>query len=197
MLSMLQQYISLKNDIDAPESSRGFKRYEVIAKLYLLLNKLSEDQLITLLKLLLRNKMVDYLFKLTIDLSDTQRLVLMKQLKQITSKTSRYDRRKFIRKNCLINAKLSVANKILACFILDISPYGAFVDTSDGILVGQTAKLMFSYPNNRERLILSAEIAWCENQGAGMKFSRLTSKQLDLIRAFAENGQTVYEIKSC
>lgn len=197
MLSTLQHYISLKKDIDVQSYSQGSKRYEVIAKLYLLLNKLSEDQLITLLKLLLRNKIVDYLFKLTIDLSDTQRLVLMKQLKQITSKTSRYDRRKFIRKNCLINAKISVANKILVCFILDISPYGAFVDTSEGILVGQAAKVMFSSPYNRERLILSAEIAWCENQGAGLQFSRLTAKQLDLIRAFTENRQKVYEIKSC
>jgi Tfp pilus assembly protein PilZ len=197
MLSTLHQYIDLNKVIDEPAYRQGAKRYEVIARLYLLLNKLSEEQLVTLLKLLLRNRMVDYLFKLTIDLSDTQRLVLMKQLKQITSKTSHYDRRKFIRKNCLINAKISVANKIFICFILDISPYGAFVDTSEGIMVGQTAKLMFSSPNNCERLILSAEVAWSKDEGSGLKFSRLTPKQLDLIRTFTENGQKVYEINSC
>lgn len=177
--------------------SLGSKRYEVVARLYFLLNKLSEEQKITLLKLLVRNKIIDYTFKLIIDLSDTQRLILMKQLEQITFQRSHYDRRKFIRKNCLINAKISVGNKIIPCFILDISPYGAFVDTSEGILVGHTAKLMFSSPIDRERLILSAQIAWCEDQDAGVKFSRLTPKQLDGIRAFTENRQKVYEINSC
>lgn len=197
MLSTLHQFIDLKKEAEMPYYSLGSKRYEVVARLYFLLNKLSEEQKITLLKLLLRNKMVDYTFKLVIDLSDTQRLILMKQLEQITSKRSHYDRRKFIRKNCLINAKISVANKILPCFILDISPRGAFVDTSEGILVGQAAKLLFSSPINRERLILTAQIAWCEDQDAGLKFSRLTPQQLDAIRIFTENRQKVYEINSC
>ena len=109
MLSTLHQFIDLKKEAEMPYYSLGSKRYEVVARLYFLLNKLSEEQKITLLKLLLRNKMVDYTFKLVIDLSDTQRLILMKQLEQITSKRSHYDRRKFIRKNCLINAKISVA----------------------------------------------------------------------------------------
>ena len=197
MLSTLHQYLNLKKDIEVPDYSQGSKRYEVVARLYFLLNKLSEEQKITLLKLLVRDKLVDYLFKSIIDLSDNQRLVLMKQLEQITSNPARYDRRKFIRKDCLINAKISVANKILPCFILDISPYGAFVDTGERIWEGQPAKLMFSSPNNRERLILSGEIVWCEDQGAGMKFSHLTAKQLDFIRDFTENKRKVYEIKSC
>ena len=197
MLTTLHQFINLKKDFEAPDSSQQSKKHEVLARLYFLLNKLSEDQKITLLKLLLRDRTVDYLFKLIIDLTDNQRLVLMKQLEQITSKPSPYDRRKFIRKDCLINAKISAANKIFPCFILDISPYGAFIDTSEGILAGQTAKLMFSSPNNGERLILSVGIAWCDNRGAGLKFSHLTPKQLDVIRAFTENSQKVYEINSC
>lgn len=197
MFSTLHQFLNLNRDVDMPDYSQGSKRHEVVARLYYLLNKLSQEQKITLLKLLLRDKMVDYIFKLIIDLSDNQRLVLMKQLEQITSKHSDYDRRKFARKDCLINAKISLANKILPCFILDISPYGAYIDTSEGILVGKTAKLMFSSPNHGERLILTAEIVWCENQGTGMKFSHLTPKQLDVIREFAENKQKVYEINSC
>ena len=124
MLTTLHQFMNLKKDFEAPDSSQQSKRHEVLARLYFLLNKLSEDQKITLLKLLLRDRTVDYLFKLIIDLTDNQRLVLMKQLEQITSKPSPYDRRKFIRKDCLINAKISAANKIFPCFILDISPYG-------------------------------------------------------------------------
>ena len=197
MLSTLNQYLNLKNDLETPEQGPESKKHAVVAKLYYLLSKLSEDQKLTLLKLLLRNKTVDHLFKLVIDLSDNQRLILMKQLEQITSQPSGYDRRKVKRKDCLINAKLSAANRISTCFILDISPYGAFIDISEGILVGQSAKLMFSSPNNRERLILSGEIVWVENQGAGIKFNQLTPQQLEIMRSFTENKQMVYEIHSC
>jgi hypothetical protein len=197
MLSPLHQFINFTKDVEMPDSNQGSKRHEVVARLYFLLNKLSEEQRYTLLKLLLRDRAVDHLFKLIIDLTDNQRLILMKQLEQITSKPSRYDRRKYLRKDCLINAKISVANKIQPCFILDLSLYGAFVDTSDGISAGQTARLMFSSPNSRERLILSASVAWSENQGAGLKFTSLTPRQLDAIRAFTENRQKVYEISSC
>ena len=197
MLSTLHQYFNLKTEVGLPGYSQESKRHDVVAKLYYLLEKLTEDQQLTLLKLLLRDKMVDYLFKLVIDLSENQRLVLMKQLEQITSKGPDYDRRKYIRKDCLINAKVSVANRIFTCFILDISPYGAYIDTDDGIVVGQSAKLMFSSPSNRERLIFSGEIVWCENQGAGIKFNHSNPKQIEIIRSFTENKQKVYEINSC
>ncbi len=141
--------------------------------------------------------MVDFIFKLVIDRSDNQRLVLMKQLEQITSKQPDYDRRNYIRKDCLINAKISVANRILTCFILDISPHGAFIDTDDGIVVGQSTKLMFSSPNTRQRLIFSGEIVWSENQGAGIKFNHSNPKQVNIIQSFTDNKQQVYEINSC
>jgi hypothetical protein len=197
MLSTLHQYFNLKAEVDMPDYVHESKRHEVVAKLYYLLGKLTEEQKLTLFKLLLKERMVDYLFKLVIDLSGNQRLILMKQLEQITTKASHYDRRKYLRKNCLINAKVSVANRIFTCFILDISPHGAYIDTDDGIVVGQSAKIMFSSPNNRERLIFSGEIVWCKNQGAGVKFKHSNPKQIDVIRSFTENKQTVYEINSC
>jgi len=197
MLSTLHQFLNLKPEVDLPDTNQESKRHEVVAKLYYLLEKLTEEQKLTLLKLLLRGKIVDYLFKLVIDLSDNQRLVLMKQLEQITSRTSGYDRRKYIRKDCLINAKISAANRILTCFILDISPQGAYIDTDEGILVGQSTKLMFSSPNNRARLIFSGKVVWIKNQGAGIKFNHSNPNQLEIIRSFTDNKQKVYEINSC
>ena len=197
MLSTLHPYFNLKSETEVPGINSESKRHEVVAKVYCLLDKLTEDQKLTLFKLLLRDKMVDFLFKLVIDLSDNQRLVLMKQLEQITSKSTGYDRRKHSRKDCLINAKISVANRILTCFILDISLYGAYIDTDDGIVTGQSAKLMFSSPNTREQLILSGKIIRTDNQGAGIKFSHSNDKQLNLIRSFTEKEQRVYQINSC
>ncbi len=196
MLSTLHQFLNLKKDSDLPDYSRESRRSEIVARLYYLLNKLTEAQKLTLLKQLLQNKTVDYLFKLIIDLSDNQRVVLMKQLEEITVKPSRYDRREYPRKDCLINSRISVNGRIFSCFILDISPYGAFIDTDEGILEGQSAKLMFSSPHNRAQLILSGEVVWIGSQGSGIKFNQLTPKQLNIIRSFTDNKQTVYEITS-
>ncbi len=44
---------------------------------------MTEEQKLFLLEQLLRDKTVDYIFKLIVDLSDNQRLVLMKQLEDI------------------------------------------------------------------------------------------------------------------
>jgi hypothetical protein len=52
----------------------------VIAILYDLLEKLNDEQKLSLLKLLIRDRMADFLSKQVIDLAQNQRLVLMKHL---------------------------------------------------------------------------------------------------------------------
>ena len=197
MLSTLNQLLNLKPAISSPDRNHESKNHEVFAKLYYLLDQLNGEQQLTLLKLLLRDKMKDFLFKLVIDLPDSQREVLMKQLEQITSKTPDDDRRNYSRKDCLINAKISVANQIRNCFILDISPNGAYIDADDGIVVGQSAQLMFLSPNTGERLIISGQFIWNETQGAGLKFNSISQKQLKILRSFTENKEEIYEINSC
>lgn len=197
MLSTLHQFLNQKAAVDAPDYGQESKRHEVVARLYFLLIKLTDEQKFTLLKLLVRDKIVDFLFKRVVDLSDNQRLILMKQLEQIASKPSGYDRRKHTRKDCLINAKISVDNRILTCFILDISPHGAYIDTDDGIAVGQSSKLMFSLPNSRKRFIFSGQVVRTENQGAGIKLNHSDPRQLEIIKAFTDDKEKVYEINSC
>ena len=196
MLSALHQFMGSKKDLVLPEYRQQSNKYEVIAKLYYLVNKLSEKQKLDLLKQLLGNKSTDYLFKLIIDLSATAQLVLMKQLEEITRSASNYDRRKYPRKDCLINARMRLDERISSCFILDISPSGAFIDTSKGIPIGQSAMLTFSSPNIRKHLNLSGKIIWSTTQGAGLEFNHLTAQEREIIRAFTEITQTVYEIAS-
>ncbi len=195
MLATLNQFLNLKRETALRDRSKESTRYDIIGRLYFLLDKLTEEQKLILLQQLLRDKTVDYIFKLIVDLSDNQRLVLMKQLEEITTRAPDADRRKYVRKDCLINARISIANRISNCFILDISPYGAFVDTGEG-LSGQSSKLMFSLPHNRDRIILSGEVVWGEAQGSGIKFNRLTPKQLQDIQLFTRNKPRVYEITS-
>jgi len=195
MLSTLHQFLNEKREAALRDRSNESNRYDIIGRIYFLLDKLTEEQKLILFQQLLQDKTVDYLLKLIVDLSDNQRLVLMKQLEEITTRAPDSDRRKYARKDCLINARISIANRISNCFILDISPYGAFVDTGEG-LSGQSSKLMFSLPHNRDRIILSGEIVWGEAQGSGIKFNRLTPKQLEDIQLFTRSKPRVYEITS-
>ena len=195
MLSTLHQFLYEKRGVALRERSTESSRYDIIGKLYFLLDKLTEEQKLVLLQQLLRDKTVDYIFKLIVDLSDNHRLVLMKQLEEITSRGPNADKRKYVRKDCLINARISIGNRISNCFILDISPYGAFADSSEG-LPGQSSKLMFSLPHNRDRIILSGEVVWSDSQGSGIKFNRLTPKQLEDIQLFTGGKPRVYEINS-
>ena len=195
MLSTLHQFLSEKREASLRDRHKESTRYEIISRIYLLLDKLTEEQKLILLQQLLRDNTVDFIFKLIVDLSDNQRLVLMKQLEEITIRAADADKRKYTRKDCLINARISMANRISNCFILDISPYGAFVDSNDG-LPGQSSKLMFSLPHNRDRIILSGEVVWSDAQGSGIKFNRLTPKQLEDIQLFTRNKPRVYEITS-
>jgi len=195
MLSTLHQFLSEKREASLRDRNKESTRYEIISRIYFLLDKLTEEQKLILLQQLLRDNTVDFIFKLIVDLSDIQRLVLMKQLEEITIRAADADKRKYTRKDCLINARISMANRISNCFILDISPYGAFVDSNDG-LSGQSSKLMFSLPHNRDRIILSGEVVWSDAQGSGIKFNRLTPKQLEDIQLFTRNKTRVYEITS-
>ncbi len=196
MISTLHHFMNSNKTGGIPISRHKASRYDVVSRLYYLFSKLSDEQKHSLLKQLLRDKTDDYLLKLIIDLSDNQRRVLMTQLEEITLKASHYDRRKHLRKNCLMTAAISVDGRTMDCFILDISPYGAFVDTGQGLAAGHTAVLNFFSPNNREELRLTVKIVWSEPHGAGMQFHRLTARQLEQIRSFAENEQMVYEISS-
>ena len=195
MLSTLHQFLSEKREASLRDRNKESTRYEIISRIYFLLDRLTEEQQLILLQQLMRDNTVDYIFKLIVDLPDNQRLVLMKQLEEITTRAPDADKRKYARKDCLINARISIANRISNCFILDISPYGAFADSNEG-LRGQSTKLMFSLPHNRDRIILSGEVVWCESQGSGIKFNRLTPKQLEEIQLFTRNKPRVYEITS-
>jgi hypothetical protein len=195
MLSTLNQFLSVKREPALGDPSKKSSRYDIIGRLYFLLDKLTEEQKLILLQQLLGDKTVDHILKLIVDLPDSHRLVLMKQLEEITSRAPNADKRKYIRKDCLINARISITNRVSDCFILDINAYGAFVDSNEG-LPGQSSKLMFFLPHTRNRTILSGEVVWSDSHGSGIKFKSVTPKQREDIQLFTRNEARVYEITS-
>jgi len=169
-------------------------KYNNIKRLFELMNQISEDQLVILLKELLQDSFTTHLFKLIIDMSDEQQALLLEKLKAKSSIETCRDRRGQPRKNCLAPVDYKVQGRSFEGFILDISSFGVFIETTDYFFGGQEISMAFSVPNYQKPLKLAGEIVWSSEQGIGVKFTHLTQHQLDAIRCFSENNEETYEI---
>ena len=178
----------------APDTLSG--KYPAIARIFDLMNRISEDRVLIILKELLKEKFSDHIFKLVIDLTDDQQVVLLKKLEKSTHPVSAHDRREHSRKTCLMPANYSVQNRRFKGYILDISVHGAFIETSDYFFSGQEIIMTFSVPDYQKPLTVSGEIVWSSQAGMGIKFSQLTSHQMKMIKAFSETAEEVYKITS-
>lgn len=171
-------------------------KYPVIARMFDLINQISEDRVLIILKELLKEKFSDHIFKLVIDLTEEQQEVLLKQLERTAHPASKDDRRKSSRKPCLMPVNYSVGGRPFQGYILDISVYGAFIETSDYFFSGQEIIMTFSVPHYQKPLSITGEIAWSSQSGMGIKFNQLTSHQHQMIKTFSDTPEEVYQIKS-
>jgi hypothetical protein len=171
-------------------------KYPVIARIFDLVNQVSEDRVLIILKELLKEKFSDHIFKLVIDLPDAQQKALLSQLEKTAHPASKDDRRKYSRKACLMPVNYSVGGRPFQGYILDISLHGAFIETSDYFFSGQEIIMTFSVPHYQKPLTVTGEIAWSSQNGMGIKFSQLTPHQHQMIKTFSDTPQEVYKIKS-
>ena len=177
-------------------SSPPTGKYNVIARLFELMNNVSEDRLLLILKDLLQDNFTTHIFKLVIDMTDEQQTQLLKALEQKVSTSDNKDRRGQSRKPCLIPLDYKVNGRAFKGYILDISAFGVFIETSDYFFGGQEIIMAFSVPNYQKALKLAGEIVWSSQQGVGVKFTHLTQHQLDAVKFFSENRESIYEITS-
>jgi Tfp pilus assembly protein PilZ len=177
-------------------SSPPTGKYSVIARLFELMNTVSEDRLLLILKDLLQDNFTTHIFKLVIDMTDEQQMLLLDALEKKVSKGDSKDRRGHSRKSCLIPLEYKVNGRDFNGYILDVSAFGVFIETSDYFFGGQEILMVFSVPNYQKPLKLAGEIVWSSQQGIGVKFTHLTQHQLDAIKYFSENEEAVYEITS-
>ena len=175
-------------------SSPSTGKYNVTARLFELMNTISEDRLLLILKVLLQDNFTTHIFKLVIDMTDEQQMLLLNALEKKTPKSK--DRRGQSRKPCLIPLDYKVNGRSFKGYILDISAFGVFIETSDYFFGGQEILMVFSVPNYQKSLKLAGEIVWSSQHGIGVKFTHLTQHQLDAIKYFSENEEAVYEITS-
>jgi hypothetical protein len=179
-----------------PAANEKLNRYDIICRLLLLMDNISEDQQFMLFKHLFKDSLANQLIKRIIDMSDNQRLVLMKHLEEIASGTNNGDKRRQPRKDCLINVNMMLQGPRFNSYILDINQYGAYIETNETFDVGQQMKLTFASPNSREPLDITGEIIRKDGQGVGIRFQNLSNNELQTIRSFVENQEAVYTITS-
>ncbi len=171
-------------------------KYNSIARLFELMNTISEDQLLLILKQLLKDQLSTHIFKLVVDLPDEQQTALLERLKKTVREIPRKDRREHPRKTCLMPVDYSVQGRQFRGYILDISAHGAFIETNGYFFSGQEIIMTYSVPPYQKPLRVTGEIVWSSQNGIGIKFSQLSPHQTEVIKSFSENLEKVYEITS-
>lgn len=179
-----------------PESDTPSGKYPIIARLFELMNTISEDQLLIILKQMLEDKLSTHIFKLVIDLPDAQQSTLLQKLEETVRGVGGHQRRKHLRKACLMPVDYTIQDRPFKGYILDISTQGAFIETNDYYFSGQEIIMTFSVPHYQKPLTISGEIVWSSQNGIGIKFRQLTPHQMNVIKAFSEDTEQVYQITS-
>jgi Tfp pilus assembly protein PilZ len=171
-------------------------KYTTTARLFKLVSNISEEQLLILLKELLKESFTAHLFRLIIEMSDEQQLMLIKKLEETPARSSSLDKRSHLRKPCLISVDYIVENRKFKSFMLDISTFGVFIETKNLFPVGKEIIMTFTLSNYQKPFKLTGEIVWSGSQGIGAKFKYLNQHQFDIIKSYSEKMDEVYEINS-
>ncbi|MGD8762028.1 MAG: PilZ domain-containing protein [Desulfobacteraceae bacterium] len=174
------------------ESNLG--KFNITARLFNLVNNMSEEKQFILLKSLLRQNITTYLYKLIIELSEEQQSSLLTNLGEMkyqdqpvtTIELDNYETtmRENPRKPCSIKVQCHVQNRSFNSYIIDISTVGVFIETTKNFSVGQKMALKFNMPRQQHPLRLNGVIAWKGLQGIGVKFNRLNDNQEKIISDF-------------
>jgi Tfp pilus assembly protein PilZ len=163
-------------------------------KLAEMIKNLPEDQQLTLLKQLLKGNLTPTLYRLIGKMTEYKQSILLEQLreqplKSISLEETEIALRSHNRKSCMLSIDYKVEERNFEGFMLDISPAGAFIETSEPFSAGQQIDISFCLPNNPRQLKVSGEILWKGMLGIGVKFDDIAPDQIELINVFMEEEQ--------
>jgi len=153
---------------------------------------LTEERQWNLLQQLLKRDLQTTLLGLISKMSDDQQSALLDRLQDqpinsVNPEETEIALRGHSRKSCMISTDYRVDGFNFEGFMLDISPTGAFIETSEAFSAGQQIQLAFSLPNIPGQLTMTGEILWIGKLGIGLQFRELSRKQMDSIAAFMED----------
>ena len=153
---------------------------------------LTEERQWNLLQQLLKGNILAPLLGLISKMSDDEQSALLDRLQDqpinsVNPEETEIALRGHSRKSCMISTDYRVDGCNFEGFMLDISPTGAFIETSEAFSAGQQIQLAFSLPNIPGQLTMTGEILWIGKLGIGLQFKVLSRKQMDSIAAFMED----------
>jgi len=153
-------------------TNKNRKDPAVKSKLIALINHLSEGMQIKLLRFLEK--------KLNIKVGDDLKI----------------EKRGDTRRTCLISADYIIGKEAFSGYILDISSFGAFIETNVIFPAGEKLSMSFSLPNHQKPFNFKGKIVWSGSQGIGVKFDSLSSRQKEILKIFSEQSEDIFEIIS-
>ncbi|MFC1812484.1 PilZ domain-containing protein [Thermodesulfobacteriota bacterium] len=158
--------------------------YGIIPRIFELINDLTEEEQLDLLRQLLKDNINTHIFKLVVAIPEDEQEVLVKQLEEMIQK--RGDR-KYARKACLINVDYAVGGRAFSNYIQDISTTGVFIETSESFPAGQELLMTFSFPDREDSFRIDGEITRITSEGIGVRFNYQSQIQKDVIEGLVEN----------
>ncbi len=172
-----------------PPGGMGTGRYNVLVRLFELINKTSEDQQLSLLKYLHKGNLTSTVLKLIIDMPREEQSALLVELKEMSSdqqpeKTITLDERESPRNSCSLTVDYQSQDSEHSEHILDIGTGGVFIETTEPIAVGQDLTLNFTFPDSQDTIKVDGEIVWRNTKGIGVKFIGISQQQVDKIKTF-------------
>ena len=133
-------------------------------------------------------------------MSDDLQIKLLKYLENKlnirVSKKLKIEKREDSRRTCLISADYILGKKTFNGYILDISAFGVFIETSEPFPTGRKLSISFSLPNHQKPFNLKGQIVWSGSQGIGVKFDYLSPSHQKILKTFAEQSEEIFEINS-
>jgi len=172
-------------------ASRQTRTKKINPKLEKLIEKMPDDRKLVLLKQLLKNEVTSALIELIGALPEENQSKLLVQLEEsqtipVSAVETEISIRDHSRKSCMISAQYAVNAQEFESLILDISPAGAFIETSEVFTSGQRIELTFSLPNTIEPLTVYGAILWKGMLGIGIRFKDLTLADIAAINAYMQ-----------
>jgi hypothetical protein len=183
-----------------PQGAEAVREHSsnALVRMFNLITALPEERQWQIFRQLHNEKLPSALFKLIVDMPLTQRLLLLEQLEHPDKEgePSSAERRRHSRKDCLVMVEVEAGGRSTRSYLLDISPQGAFIESSQQLAEGEPLILSFRLPNSSSPVRVNADVVWSNGQAAGVVFNGISRPHGETLRAFAEEKERVYEIVS-
>jgi hypothetical protein len=198
MFTSLHHLLSSGLGADRSPESPSLRGRSVLTRLITAAEGLPEEKQFELLKRLLAGRIEKVLLQQIIEMPEAQREQLLKQIEALKGAIAVHprERRKYRRKDCLINAMLSSRGITSSSYILDLTPRGAYIETAESFPPGQAIVISFFSPLTGEPVTCIGIVVRDDSHGIGVRFNELGGRQLKAIKRFSEGHRKIYEITS-